>query len=399
METIQYWQDHLKKTGYLASILVVDDDDDNRGLLALRLRDRNFRVEEASCGQDALEQMEAEPFDIVLLDIMMPGMNGYQVLETLKTNKRLSYIPIIVLSALDEMDSVVRCIELGAEDYILKPINNVLLQARISASLEKKRLRDREQAYIRLIENEMRVGRDIQTDFLPDNLPELPGWEIAKTFIPARDVSGDFYDVCELEDGKIMLVVADVCGKGVGAAIFMAVMRSLLRAFSDEITQPTDISRVAIKLNEFIFKNQRQRNINAMFITIFLGLLDPDTGELTYINGGHPCPHVVSTEGEIELLSSSGPAVGLKENVVWKNHKILLKNGEKLVAFTDGVSEALNKEMEFFEGDPLHTTLRASPETARGTLDAIKTALDDFTSNEHAHDDITMLALRRSSGN
>lgn len=153
-------------------VLVVDDNEVNRDLLARRLQRQGHTVAAAADGFQALEMMQSEPFDLVLLDIMMPQMNGYQVLEHLKADAKLRYIPVIMISAVDDIDSIVRCIELGAEDYLSKPFNPVLLKARISACLEKKRLRDQEQAYLKKLADEQEKSERLLLNILPKPIAE-----------------------------------------------------------------------------------------------------------------------------------------------------------------------------------------------------------------------------------
>jgi class 3 adenylate cyclase len=153
-------------------VLVVDDSETNRDLLARRLVREGYEVECAADGERALQAIRLRQFDLVLLDIMMPGLNGYQVLERLKTTPELRDIPVIMISALDEIDSIVRCIELGAEDYLPKPFNPVLLRARVEASLEKKRLRDREQAYLAQLRVEREKSERLLLNILPAAIAE-----------------------------------------------------------------------------------------------------------------------------------------------------------------------------------------------------------------------------------
>jgi CheY-like chemotaxis protein len=212
-------------------LLVVDDNEMNRDLLSRRLNQQGHRVANARNGREALEMIAAEEFDLVLLDIMMPELDGYKVLERMRAEGTLDQLPVIMISAVTEMESVIRCIEMGATDYLPKPFNPVLLKARVGATLEKKRLRDKERLWAKSLERDLEIGRQIQTSFLPEELPQRAGWEIAARFQPARQVAGDFYDAFALAGGeRVGLVVADVCDKGVGAALFMALFRSLLRA-------------------------------------------------------------------------------------------------------------------------------------------------------------------------
>ncbi|MEB3827677.1 adenylate/guanylate cyclase domain-containing protein [Phormidium sp. CCY1219] len=155
-----------------ASVLVVDDVEANRDLLCRRLKRQGHTVKVAEDGLEALELLRAEPFDLVLLDIMMPNMNGYQVLQELKANPQLRHIPVIMISAIDDIDSVVKCIELGAEDYLSKPFNPVMLKARINASLEKKRLRDQEQAFVQKLQEEQEKSELLLLNILPKPIAE-----------------------------------------------------------------------------------------------------------------------------------------------------------------------------------------------------------------------------------
>jgi adenylate cyclase len=155
-----------------SSVLVVDDNEVNRDLLARRLQRQGHVVTVAEDGLQALELMRSAPFDLVLLDIMMPHLNGYEVLENLKADEQLRHIPVIMISAVDDIDSIVRCIELGAEDYLSKPFNPVLLKARISACLEKKRLRDQEQAYSQELAEEKEKSERLLLNILPQAIAE-----------------------------------------------------------------------------------------------------------------------------------------------------------------------------------------------------------------------------------
>jgi sigma-B regulation protein RsbU (phosphoserine phosphatase) len=377
-------------------ILVVDDVEANRDLLSRRLKQQGHAVQVAENGRRALEMVRAEPFDLVLLDIMMPEMDGYQVLAEMMGDPVLKHVPVIMISAVTEMESVVKCVEMGATDYLPKPFNAVLLQARVGATLEKKRLRDKEQLYAKSLERELEIGREIQKSFLPEELPRVPGWEIAARFTPARQVAGDFYDAFPLPGGAgIGLVVADVCDKGVGAALFMALFRSLLRATATGAAWGGETSAQLLRTvrltNDYIARTHGRSN---MFATLFFGVLDPATGSLLYINGGHEAPVLFGPGGAKTRLSPTGPAVGMLPDMPFQVGEARLEAGERLLAFTDGVTDARGAAGRYGE-ERLLALLDAPVSTVAALLDAIEAGVLAHAAGAEQTDDITLLAIRR----
>jgi sigma-B regulation protein RsbU (phosphoserine phosphatase) len=386
-------------------VLVVDDVEMNRDVLARRLRQLGHTVETSENGKQALEMLDRSEFDLILLDIMMPDMDGYEVLERLRTDGRHGHIPVIMISAVDQIESVVRCIELGATDYLSKPFNSVLLQARVGATLARKRLRDRERLYARSLEREMQIGREIQASFLPETLPEAPGWQIAASFQPARQVAGDFYDAFRLRGGSLGLVVADVCDKGVGAALFMALFRTLLRASADlDIGAPAPAERdegdvearvlASVRLtNDYIARIHGRSN---MFATIFFGVLDPESGWLVYANAGQEPAIVRRASGALERLNANGPAVGLLPEMTFRTSRTLLAPADLLLAFTDGVTEARSPAGAFYQDERLLARVAEPISSASLLLDEIEKDVAAHTADAEPSDDITMLAVLRA---
>ena len=384
-------------------ILVVDDNEMNRDMLSRRLARRGYDVATAEDGRRALAMIEDGAFDLVLLDIMMPEVNGYEVLERLKADSTRRHIPVIMISAVDEMESVVRCIKLGAADYLPKPFDVTLLQARVEASLAVKRLHDREKAYARSLERELEIGRQIQQGFLPETLPDAPGWDLAARFRPARQVAGDFYDAFWMpaEDAsggasrRIGLVVADVCDKGVGAALFMALFRSLLRATAQAASGPPagdPLLHVVRTVNDYIATTHDRAN---MFATVFFGALDPASGHLRYVNAGHDAPLVVDPDGQRRLLDPTGPALGLLPEVTFSTEETTLAPGTTLAAFTDGASDAQGPDGTFFGEARLLDLLAAPAPSADALLGRVDDALAAHAHGTEPFDDVTLLAVRR----
>lgn len=372
-------------------VLIVDDNEANRDVLSRRLKRQGIAVATAENGQQALDMVRRQPFDLVLLDIMMPEMNGYQVLEELKKDPNLSYIPVVMISAVDDIDSVVRCVELGAEDYLFKPFNPVLLRARINASLEKKRLRDQERAYLHAVQKELELGRRTQADFLPAQLPQPAGWHIAAVFHPAREVAGDFYDAFPLADDRVGLVIADVCDKGVGAALFMVMIRSLIRAFAEQ-TAPLDAVRLT---NSYITRHHHNtRSHLHMFATLFFGLLDPATGLLTYINAGHEPPVLINATGIKAVLEPTGPAVGFMRQSTFAQQQVSLAPGDMLLAYTDGVTEARSATGALFGEERLMTLINQPAASVAAVLERVEHTIRAYTEERAPADDITMLGVQ-----
>jgi phosphoserine phosphatase RsbU/P len=381
-------------------LLLVDDNELNRDMLARRVRQQGYTYDMAENGREALEKLQAAPYDLVLLDIMMPEVDGYAVLAQAKASPALRHIPIIMISAIDEIENTARCIEMGADDYLTKPFNPTLLKARIQSSLEKKRLRDKEQVYAKALENDLEVGRRIQGSFLPQALPVNPGWELVAVFQPARQVSGDFYDAFPLVSGTHLgIVMADVCDKGVGAALFMALFRTLLRAMSEsnfpaQNATPSEIAaslqKSIVQTNEYIARTHGNTN---MFATIFFGVQNLENGVLHYINGGHEPPLLRRAAGTNEYLEPTGPIVGALPGMAFDVQSVTLQPGDSLLCYTDGVTEARNAAGDFFGEARLPGLVAASAQTS---LDALMRDLTTFIADTPQADDITLLALRRA---
>ena len=276
------------------------------------------------------------------------------------------------------------------------------------------------EAYSQVLNNELENGRRMQINFLPDNLLQMPGWETAAFFKPARQVAGDFYDIFQLPGGSIGFVVADVCDKGVGAALFMALFRSLIRVFSGQTSldgsplscsdtlrdeparladssflDPTHITALkAVKLtNNYIALNHGDLS---MFATLVFGILDPDSGSLSYINGGHEPLFIVGPDGGVkDRLSHTGPAVGIEPEIDFRIRQTHMDSGDILLGYTDGVTEAVASDGAFFTMDRLVSILEMPAATATELLDRIAGSLQEHVGGADQFDDITLLAIRR----
>jgi sigma-B regulation protein RsbU (phosphoserine phosphatase) len=392
-------------SGAPARVLVVEAADTPDGLSGPVQRE-GYGVETAADGDAALARLRAERFDLVLLDA---GAGGTRVLEALRRDAALAPVPVIVVAAVEDVDVVARCLELGAVDYLPRPFHPAMLRTRLGAALDRQRARAAES-----LTGEMDVARNIQRDFLPETLPAARGVQLDAALQPARLVSGDFYDAFLLAPGStIVLVVGDVCDKGFGAALFMALFRSLIRASADpvgggaiqmiggrrtlvrqslESATPADLlTRVAGFTNDYIARLHGRTN---MFATVFLAALTPQTGQFDYLNAGHEPAIVMGRDGATLELLPTGPALGLFPEATFRTGEGTLGPGDSLVAFTDGLVEARNSAGEAFGSERLQVALRANNSSASALVRGVMEALHHFTGRAEPHDDVTLLAAR-----
>jgi phosphoserine phosphatase RsbU/P len=383
-----------------ATLLIVDDNEDNRYTLTRRLtREGYTNLTTANNGREALEHMQAKSFDLILLDIMMPDMNGYEVLEYLKARQQLQNVPVIMISALSEMDSVVRCIELGAEDYLTKPFNPTLLRARVGASLDKKRLRDEVRSSLARLEEELQAARKLQLGMLPQVFPactaEQPV-EVHAFMEPAREVGGDLYDCFYASASRFCFLVGDVSGKGAPAAMFMARTRSLVRMAVDLWRRIDDGGLSPARIAETVNLELCQNNADRMFVTLFLGLLDTKTGLLSYTNAGHPLPHILRASGQIEQIAAKPDLpLGVRSTATYRTGIASLQPNDGFLVISDGVTEAMNEVGELYTLGRLNADLQgAATASATELADAIVRNVQKFTGTAPKADDVTVLALR-----
>lgn len=328
----------------------------------------------------------------------------------LKNNENMVLGVLQLLNAKDRGTGAV----IPFDSYSQQVVESLASQAAVA--LNNELLLERQKQFLR-IERDLQIGRDIQAGFLPRELPQPSGWEIAARFQPAWEVGGDFYDVFPLSPGHVGLLIADVCNKGVGAALFMALFRSLLRALSQQglsrelaglaagggasgmtakrltglLIDLNTLSTVAVANNYVAITHAEA----CMFATVFFGVMDTTTGELTYVNAGHDAPAVIGPKGVKERLELTGQAVGITPNVDYSIEKTKLDPGDMLFAYTDGVTEARSPTRKFFTERRLLTLLEEPAPSAVALLDRVESNVREFIATADPFDDITMLAVRR----
>lgn len=379
-----------------AAILVVDDVAENRDLLLRRLKRLGFsHIDEAANGIEALAAIDQKPYDLVLLDIMMPELDGFGVLDRLRGDGRINDLPVIVVSALNEIEPVVRCIELGADDFIFKPFNPTLLRARVLATLEKKALRDRTRDELKRKQAELIEARTLQLALVP---PPFAGVFAGRNLTidvllePAKEVGGDLVDYFPVGDDRIVAIIGDVSDKGAGAALMMARTHSMFRSLGtrpDAAELFADPARAAGLVNDALARG----NVSCMFVTLLLAVVDVSAGMLTYVRAGHVPPYLRACDGTVSRLTAAGgPALGVMEEFPYSAATVPLGAGERLMVVTDGLTEAHDHAGDLYGEERVGAFLAALGEEA-APLPRLAAAVRAFEAGLPAFDDMAALLL------
>jgi sigma-B regulation protein RsbU (phosphoserine phosphatase) len=375
-----------------SDILIVDDTPANLQLLSKMLSERGYRVRPVPNGSLALSAAQLEPPDLVLLDIRMPEMDGYAVCEQLKADEKTSDIPVIFISALDATQDKVKAFRVGGLDYITKPFQLEEVLARVETHLALRKLQKQLQEANAKMEMELVLAGEVQTSFLPRELPSIPGWQMAVTLQSSRETSGDFYDITRLPNGQLGILVADVVDKGAGAALFMALSWTLLRTYIMEY--PEHPEHVLNSVNRRILEDTNAKQ----FVTVFYGILDPATGSMLYSNAGHCPPFLVKHQNPVKFqqLIRTGVPLGILENRTWTQGAAQLDPGDVLVLYSDGITEAQNAEKSFFGESGLRNVLGGvQKDSAQDIQQAIMTNISRHIGKAPQTDDIVLMILFR----
>jgi phosphoserine phosphatase RsbU/P len=369
-------------------ILVVDDARTNVDVLVEALRGE-YKLSVALDGTTALRNVEKSPPDLVLLDIVMPGLDGYEVCRQLRAHESTRELPVMFLSSLEDVKNKARGFEVGGNDYLTKPFEVLEVQARVRSLLKAKAYAD---AMREATARDMRIAREIQMGILPTDLAAATrgtGIEVHAVIEPAREVGGDLYEVLRASDDRVVVALGDVSGKGIPAALFMAVTITVLRTLARQIAEPDEILR---RLNDEL----AAQNPRGMFVTMQCLVFDLAKRRVSCAGAGHHCLALLSEDRPARLACpSSGRPAGLMPNNPIERETLPLRRGDTFVLFSDGVSEAMDGEEDFYGEERLLTALGAmAGKTPADTVAGIMADVRRFTAGAKQSDDITILAAR-----
>ncbi len=379
-------------------ILVVDDEPDLEILITQkfrkRIREQDLDFVFAGNGQEALAKLESNgSMDVVLTDINMPVMDGLTLLSNLRQHHPM--LRSVIVSAYGDMSNIRMALNRGAFDFITKPIDFRDLEITLDKTIreavaQKEAAADRER--LLALQKELDVAREIQESIVPRDFPPYPEREdiaIHASMLPAKEVGGDFFDFFLVDRDRIGFAIGDVSGKGVPAALFMAVSRTLLRATASRGFAPDECMQ---QVNKIL----HQESVSSMFVTCFYGVLNTKTGKIHCSNGGHNLPYILRADGRIEAMEAFGGLIlGAFKHAAYEKREIALQPGDCIFLYTDGITEAMNPEGEQFSGERLVESLKsvngsAVEEIVRKVIEEVK----EFTAGAAQSDDMTILAVR-----
>jgi sigma-B regulation protein RsbU (phosphoserine phosphatase) len=369
-------------------ILIVDDARANIDVLVEALRG-DYKLSVALDGATALRSVDNNPPDLVLLDIMMPGLDGYEVCRQLRAHESTRELPVMFLSSLEDVKNKALGFEVGANDYLTKPFEVLEVKARVRSLLKAKAYAD---AIREAMARDLRIAREIQMGILPADPAAAvkgTGIDVHAVIEPARQVGGDLYEVLRAADDRVVVALGDVSGKGIPAALFMAVAVTVLRTLARRIVEPDEI---LMRLNDEL----AQQNPRGMFVTMQCLVFDLANRRVSVAGAGHHCLAVLSPTHPPRLACpSSGRPAGLMPDNPIERETLPLSCGDTFVLFSDGVSEAMNDGDDFYGEERLLAALaEVSGATPAEIVARVMADVRTFTAGAKQSDDITILAAR-----
>jgi phosphoserine phosphatase RsbU/P len=372
-------------------ILIADDQSDLLDALRLLLKGEGMMMEAVTSPEATLDAVASRQFDLLLMDLnytsdTTSGREGIDLVARVQAIDHL--LPIIVMTGWGSLDLAVAAMRRGVRDFVQKPWDNADLVRIVRAEVEEGRLRRKRAEHE---ERELSEARRIQRKLLPSVMPALDGWEIAASWQPATGVGGDCYDAIPFGRGRLGLSIADVVGKGIPAALLMSNLQAAVRAFASDAVEPRDLCQ---QVNRILCGNIAE----GRFISFFYCLVDAAAGTLVYTNAGHYFPMLVRADGTFTRLDTGGPVLGVLQDADYQQAHVALTPGDRLVLFTDGLTEARSPAGEEFGEERLLTAALENRGCSAPSLQArLADAVASFTEGR-LQDDATLIVLGVDQG-
>lgn len=369
-----------------ARVLIADDQPDLLDALRLLLKSEGIHMEAVTSPEGVLSAVASKSFDLLLMDLnytddTTSGREGIDLLKRVQALDRT--LPVIVMTGWGSVDLAVEAMRRGVRDFVQKPWDNRQLVSTLRQEIEAGRALRRQ---LELEQREMEDARRIQRKLLPTTVPQIEGWEITASWQPASGVGGDCYDVIAFSPTRLAVTVADVVGKGFPAALLMSNLQAAVRAFASDVVRPAELCQ---QVNRILCGNIAE----GRFISFFYCVVDTDDGTVTYANAGHYWPILARANGEVERLTNGGAVLGVFTDAVYAQGRVAVHSGDRLVLFTDGITEARSVDDEEYTEERLiaevveHRTCSAPALQAR-----LANSVAAFTGGRF-QDDATLIVL------
>jgi sigma-B regulation protein RsbU (phosphoserine phosphatase) len=359
-------------------IVVIEDDPAIRSGLEATLRSESYDVLTASNGEQGYRLVQERQPDLVILDLLLPKMDGYEICGAIRRHGLAT--PVLMLTAEDQEPSRVHGFDAGADDYVTKPFSVRELLGRVRAILRRSEGRS-DLANQRQLDQ----ARQVQQRLMPAEIPQLPGFRIAATWMPARITSGDYFDVFALDDGVAAVCIADVCGKGMPAAMMMSNLQAAVRSHASRAMRPGDLCS---QINRLMCRNIAEHG----FISFFYAVIESQPRRMTYCNAGHN-PPILDSGDAARRLECGGGLLGVIEHWRYDEREIQLRSGDRLLLYTDGITESRDAAGEEFGDDRLiDLVLHFESNDAAALAESVVGAAGRF-SRGHFEDDLTVVSI------
>jgi serine phosphatase RsbU (regulator of sigma subunit) len=367
------------------SVIVIDDSKLNRAVVRNTLTKLGMEVVEARDGIEGLEILAQRRFDLVLVDIIMPNLDGFGFIERFKKRIENEFIPVILMTGSEDLNTKIKGLNIGADDYLIKPLNENELSARVNSLIRLKKTHDELYEKNLLIKKELDIAKKVQQFIIPRDFSYVSYPSINGRYLPIEDIGGDFFDCYKLGDDTGILI-ADVTGHGIPAAMVMTMSKMMFGLYAAQIDSPSVLlSRVNNELRKLILDNQ--------YITAFYLIYDSEKRQIRFTNAGHARPlYFRRSSGKMLALDTDGLFVGIKDDTEYQEKTLNVEEGDRLFLYTDGITELKNSQREEFGEKRLaRFIIDNAGESGASFCDGLLSEIKFFSGSELPNDDIAFL--------
>ncbi len=380
--------DNEQLTGHSWNILVIDDSKLSRAIVKKTLSDLGMSITEASDGMEGLELLATHTFDLILVDIIMPNLDGFGFLERFPHHAGDDFVPVILMTGSDDLNSKIKGLSIGADDFLLKPLNEKELVARVMSLLRLKNTHDELYEKNLIIKKELEYAKKLQQYIIPENFEFVTYPSVKGRYLPIADIGGDLFDCYLIDEHRTGIVIADVTGHGIPAALVMTMSKMLFSIYAPDYDTT---SQLMSKVNE----EMRGLLLDMQYITAFYIMYDTESKILRFTNAGHTRPMFYRRNtGKVMALDTNGLFIGIKDDTYYEEKSIKVENGDRLLLYTDGITEHKNDQKEEYGETRLARYVRENGHIHGDQFcDSLLEHLESFSTLDNRTDDIALVYI------